>query len=147
VSESFKSALEKVDFGRYIDEIQEALRKAIAEVGPGRNPQEIEEVQQRLQALLRKQSTDLAKEAGLLGNQAMVFMLSSAIISTAWVSFALQRETSDLSKSPEDRLATIELFDALENALGSVIQAGAGYAERYAGPAKAPGRAEKQKPT
>jgi hypothetical protein len=135
MSESFQAALEKVDFGKYINQIQEELKKAIAEVGPGRNPQEAEAIQERLMTLIRKQSTEMAKEVGFLGNQAVVFMLSTSIISTAWVSFALRRETSDLSKSPEDRLAVMEMFDALELALGSVIRAASNYADRYTGPA------------
>jgi len=78
---------------------------------------------------------ELAKEIGFLGNQAMVFMLSNSIISTAWVAFSLRREASDLSKSPEDRLAVLEMLDSLSNALADVIQEGINYGDRYGGPA------------
>jgi len=134
MSETFRSALEKVDYGKYIDEIQDELRRAIADIGPGRTHQEIEAIHARLQELLRRQTTQLAKEVGFLGNQAMVFMLATSIIATAWVSFALQREASDLSKSPEDRLATIEVLDSLDSALQMVAREGSNYAERYLGP-------------
>jgi hypothetical protein len=77
---------------------------------------------------------ELARELGFLGNQAMVFMLSNSIISTAWVAFTLRRETSDLSKSPEDRLAVIEMLDSLANAMADLIQEGSDYADRYGGP-------------
>jgi hypothetical protein len=131
MSESFQAVLEKVNYGKYIDQIQEELKQAIADIGPGKTPGEIERIQERLQVLIRKQSKDLAKEVGFAGNQAIVFMIATSIISTAWVSFALRRETSDLTKSPEDRLATIEMFDALGIALGSVIRAASNYADTY----------------
>ena len=137
MSESFQAVLEKVNYGKYIDQIQDELRRAIADIGPGRSPGEIERIQERIQALVRKQSKDLAKEIGLGGNQAIVFMIATSIISTAWVSFALRRETSDLSKSPEDRLVMIQMLDALGLALGSVIQAASNYADNY--PVKAKG--------
>jgi len=134
MNESFQSALEKVNFGKYIDQIQEELRRAISEVGPGKTPGEVEAIQSRLQDLLRRQSKEIAKEVGFAGNQAISFMITTSIISTAWVSFALRRETLDLAKSPEDRLATMEMFDSLDLALGSVVRAGSDYAEGYPGP-------------
>ncbi len=137
MSESFQSALERVNFGKYIDQIQEELKRAIAEMGPVKKPQN-GAIQERLMALVNKQTMEMAKEVGITGNQALIFMLSTSIISTAWVSFALKRETSDLSKSPEDRLATIEMLDALELALGRVIRAASDYADQYTGPAMGP---------
>jgi hypothetical protein len=78
---------------------------------------------------------ELSKEIGLNGNQAMVFMLANSLIYAAWVSFTLRRETSDLAKSPEDRLALIEMFDSLANTIADVIQEGSDYADRYGAPA------------
>lgn len=131
MSESFEAVLERVNYGRYIDEIQAELRKAREEVGPGKTPEEVKAIQERLQALIRKQSQELAKEVGFLGNHVMVFMTATAILSTAWLSFALRRETSDMSKAPEDRLATIEMLDALHFALERVVQAASSYADKY----------------
>lgn len=128
MSESFQSALRKVDYGKYIDQIQDELRRAVADIGPGKTPGEVEAIQARLQERIRKQSMELAREVGFLGNQVMVFMLSNMIISTAWVAFALRRETSDLTKSPEDRLALLEMFDALANVLADVIREGTEHA-------------------
>ena len=135
VSESFQAALARVDLSKYIDQIQEELRRAIADIGPGRTRGEVEAIQARVQELIRRQSQELAKEVGFLGNQAMVFMLSNSIISTAWVAFSLRREASDLSKSPEDRLGVLEMLDSLSSALADVIQQGTNYGDRYAGPA------------
>jgi hypothetical protein len=118
---SFPAAVEKLNYGRYIDQIREELSSSFAEVGSGKTPQEVETIQQRLQDLMRKQSADLAKELGVSGNHVLVFMTATAILSTAWISFALKKETSDLSKSPEDRLEMMEMFDALGLALGNVI--------------------------
>lgn len=134
MSESFESVLGQVNYPKYIDEIQAELRRARDEIGPGRTPGEVEAIQGRLQALFRKQSAQLAKEVGLQGNQMMVFMTAMSVLCTAWVSFALRRETTDLTKSPEDRLAMLEMFDALEFALGKVIQAAGSYADRYQPP-------------
>ena len=131
MSESFQSVVGRIDFGKYIDRIQDELKRAVADIGPGRTPGEVEAVQARIQECIRRQSMELAKEAGFLGNQAMVFMLANAMISTAWVSFSLKRLTSDLATSPEDRLALLEMFDALANALAEVIQDGSNYADRY----------------
>ncbi len=133
MSESFESALEKVDYGRYISQIQDELGKVTGEVGPGKKPEEVEAIQERLQALIRKQARELSKEVGLLGNHVMVFMMATSIIATAWVSFTLRRETSDLAKAPEDRLATIEMLDALDLALAKVVHAASNYADRYPG--------------
>ena len=131
MSESFQSRLGRVDYGKYIDQIQDELKRAIADHGPGRTQGEIEAIQARIQECIRRQSLELAREVGSLGNQAFVFMLSNSIISTAWVAFTLKRETSDISTSPEDRLTLMEMFDALANALADVIQQGSEYADRY----------------
>ncbi len=130
MSESFRAALEKVNYGKYISQIQEELKKILADVGPGRTPEQVEATQERLQALIRKQSKELARDVGLFGDHVMVFMTATSIISTAWVSYALRRETSDISKSPEDRLAMTEVFDSLQLALGKVIEASSAYADR-----------------
>jgi len=134
LSESFQAALARVDLGKYIDQVQNELRRAIADIGPGRTPGEVEAIQARIQELIRRQSMELAREVGFLGNQSMVFMLSNSIISTAWVAFSLRREASDLSKSPEDRLAVIQMLDSLSSAMADLIQVGSDYADRYAGP-------------
>jgi hypothetical protein len=134
MSESFETILSRVDYGKYIDEIQSELNKAFTEVGPGRTPKEVEGVQERLQAVIRRQSLQLAREVGFRGNHVMVFMTATSIIATAWVSFALRRETLDLSKSPEDRLGTVEMLGALDLALRRVIEAAGDYAENYEEP-------------
>lgn len=126
---SFSAVVEKVNYGKYIDQIQDELKAAFAEVGPGRTPKEVESIQQRLQELMRKQSDDLAKELGVSGNHVLVFMTATALISIAWISFALKKETSDLSKSPEDRLEMMEMLDALGSALGNVIAKAGNHAD------------------
>ena len=133
MSESFQRALEKLNYGKYVDAIQDELRGILSEVGPGRTPAQVEETQTRLQAVIRKLSKDLAKDVGLFGDHVMVFMTATAIITTAWVSFTLRRETSDLSKSPEDRLAMMEVLDALGLAFGKVVESATNYADRYPG--------------
>jgi hypothetical protein len=130
MSESFQSALERVNFGKYVDQVEQELKRALAEVGPGRTPGEIEATQVRLQELMRRQYKELAREVGISGSHVLVFMTATAIISTAWLSFALRREATDLSKSPEDRLAVTDVLDALDIALSKVIAAGSAHADR-----------------
>jgi hypothetical protein len=129
MSESFPAAVGRASYGKFIDQIQEELVKILSEVGPGRTSQEVEATQTRLQELIRKQSKELAKEIGFSGNHVLVFMTTTAIIATAWVSFALRRETSDLSKSPEDRLALLEMLESLNLALQRVIEASTRHAD------------------
>jgi len=129
MSESFSSAVEKVNYGKYIDEIQEELKKSLALVGGGKTPQEVEQTQFRLCELIRKQAKELAKEVGFSGNHVLVFMTSAAIITTAWVSYTLRRETSDIAKSPEDRLTLTEMLDSMDLALQKVIESAENYAD------------------
>ena len=129
MSESFPAAIGRVEYGKYIDEIQEELKNILAQVGPGRTPQEVEATQTRLQELIRKQTRELAKEVGFSGNHVLVIMAATAIITTAWISFALRRETSDLSKSPEDRLALQDMLDSLNLALQRVSESAVRHAD------------------
>ena len=129
MSESFSAAIGKVNYGRYIDEIEEELAKSTTLAGPGRTPQQVEAIQQGLCDLIRRQAKELAKEVGFSGSHVLVFMTATAIISTAWISFALRRETSDLSKSPEDRLSLVEMLDSLEIAFEKVISSAESYAD------------------
>ena len=129
MSESFPAAVSKVNYGKYIDQIQEELKKVLTSVGPGKTPQEVDATQARLQELTRKLSKDLAREVGFSGNHVLVFMAATAIISTAWISYTLRKETSDLSKSPEDRLALMEMLDSLGLAMEKVIESSTTYAD------------------
>jgi hypothetical protein len=129
MSESFPAAVGRVNYGKYIDQLQDEIKKAVAEAGPGRTPKEFDAVEMRVQETVRKQSKDIAKELGLSGSHMLVFMTTMALVSTAWVSFMLRRETSDLSKSPEDRLALIEMLESLNIALRNVIDAASTYAD------------------
>ncbi len=129
MSEAFQAAVSRLDVKKYIDQIEEELKKARAEVGPGRTQQEIEATQTRLQGLIRKQALDVVREIGLSGNHVFVFMAASTILTTAWLSFAIRSETLDLKKSPEERIALTDMLDALDLALQNVISAGTNYAD------------------
>ena len=41
--------LARVDLGKYVDQIQNELKREIADIGPGRTPGEIEAIQARIQ--------------------------------------------------------------------------------------------------
>jgi hypothetical protein len=131
MSESFRGALEKVDFTKYVGQIEEELERAIADIGPGRGPQQVEAIQARLQELMRRQATQLAREVGFFGNPVMVYMTATCILTTAWVSFTLRRMISDLSKAPEERLAITEMLDSLGLGLQGVIDSAIRVADTY----------------
>jgi hypothetical protein len=127
MSESFPGLIGKVNYAKYIDEIQEEIRRISAY--PMKSPQDVESAEKILQDLIRRQSAEISREMGLAGSQIFVFMLSVALISTAWVSYTLRRETSDLSKSPEDRLALIDMFESMNIALENVINEASRHAD------------------
>lgn len=129
MSEGFPAVVSRVDMKKYIDQIEEELKRVLAEVGVGKTPQEIETTRTRLQALIRKQTQSIAKEIGLTGSHVIVFMMASTIITSGWVAFALKRETLDLSKPPEDRLTLTDMLNSLELALANVISASSNYAD------------------
>ncbi len=129
MSEAFPAAVGRVDYRKYIDELEAEINRIISDVGPGKTPEQIEVSQSRIQELIRKQVKQLAKELGLAGNHILVFMAASTILTTAWIAFALRRETSDLSKSPEDRLALTDMLNAFDLALANVIASASNYAD------------------
>ena len=139
MNESFQGALQRVNYGKYINQIQDELKHALDDIGPGKTPGEVEATQARLQELIRKQAREVARDVGLTGSHVLVFMTGVAIISTAWVSFALRRGTSDLARTPEERLATVELLDSLNLALGSVIESATRLADNYPAPERGTG--------
>jgi len=131
MSQAFPNAVGGLDVKKYIDEIQDELKKILESVGPGKTPKEIEETQVRLQALLRKQSQQIAKDLALRGNHVFLFMTASAIITTAWAAFYIRRQMDDMERPFEERITLTDLLNSLQIAMGNVIQAGTSYAEIY----------------
>lgn len=131
MSEAFPNAVGRVDIRKYVDQLEEELKKILVEVGSGKTRLEVEATQTRIQALLQRQASEIAKEMSLTGNHVLVFMTSLTVLTTAWVSFSIKRQTEDLSKPFEERLAMTEMLNALQLTLGNVISAGASYAELY----------------
>ena len=129
MSETLPTVLARIDLKKYIDQMEDELKKTLEQAGPGKTPQEKEQTRSSLQALIRSQADSLAKELGLSGSHVLVFMIASTILTTAWVSFALRRETLDLSKTFEDRLTLTDMLNALELALSGAIATGSNYAD------------------
>ena len=122
MSESFPAAVGRANYGKYIDQLQEELKKIVQEIGPGKTPGEVDRIQVRIQELFRQQAKELSNEIGFAGNHVLAFMTSTAILATAWVSFYLRRVSSDLSKSPEDRLALLSMLESMNLALEKVVE-------------------------
>jgi hypothetical protein len=129
MSEAFSAAVGRINFNKYIEELEAEISRILDDVGPGKTADQIDVTHLRIQELIRKQTKQLAKELGLAGNHVLVFMAASTILTTAWLSFALRRETSDLSKSPEDRLALSDMLNSFEIALAQVIASASNYAD------------------
>ncbi len=129
MSEAFPSVVAKVDIRKYIDQMEEEMSNIAVEAGPGKTPQEVEAAQTRIQALLRKQSQELSKELGVSGSHVLVFMLSSTILTTAWLSFAIKRETLDMSKPFDRRITLTDMLNSLDLAIANIIAAGSNYAD------------------
>lgn len=98
MSDAFDVSLGKVDLQKYVDQLQDELTKILKEVGPGKTEEEAEAGKKRLEDLLRKQAVSLAKETGVRGNFAFVFMLMSSVLTTAFTSFTIRRIMNDMSK-------------------------------------------------
>jgi hypothetical protein len=131
MSEALPKAVDRLDVKKYIDQMQDELKKIAREVGPGRTPLEVEEAQTRFQTLLREQSQEIAKELGLTGNHIFVFMIASTLLTTAWTSFYIRTQMDDISKPFEERIRLTDMLNSLELALGNVISAGTKCAEAY----------------
>jgi len=131
MSETFDVALQRVDLNKYIDEIEEELRKVSRDVGPGRTEAEMEAGKKRIEDLIRRQATVLGKETATGGNYVFVYMLMSSVLTTAWTSFAIKRGMLDLQRPFEDRLRLEELLGSLGVTLSGVISKSAEHADMY----------------
>ncbi len=131
MSQPLHATIGNVDFKRYIDELEEEMKKVLAEVGPGKNQGQIDAGQARIQELLRKQAMEVAKRMQVSGSYVFVSMLGMSMLTTAWISFALKRGEIDMSRSFDDRIALTEMLDSLELALSKAIAAGSDAAEMY----------------
>lgn len=131
MSDVFDVSLGKVDLSKYVDELQDELSRIVKEVGPGKTEGEAEVGKRRIEDLLRKQSTKLAKETVVGGNYAFVFMLMTSILMTAWASFTIKRGMIDMTRPFEERLRLEELLSNLPTVLSAVISKSAEHADMY----------------
>jgi len=131
LSEALESSLEKVDLMKYVDQLEEEFAKMSKEVGQGKSEADIEEGKKRIDGILRKQTTDLAKEVGVRGNPVFVFMLMSSVLTTAWTAFGIKRGMIDMSRPFEERLRLEELLASLGVILSKVVTKSAEHADMY----------------
>jgi hypothetical protein len=131
LSDAFDVSLGKVNLAEYVDELQDLLSKILKEGGPVKTEAEMEAGKRRIEDLLTKQAASLAKETGVVGNYALVFMLMSSILTTAWTSFTIKRTMIDTTRSFEERLRLEELLSSLPVALSGVISRSAEHADMY----------------
>lgn len=131
MSDAFDVSLGKVNLSKYVDELQDEFTKILKEEGPGKTEAEAEAGKRRIGDLLRKQAVSLAKETGVMGNYALVFMLMSSILMTAWTSFTIKRTMLDTTRPFEERLRLEELLSSLPVALSGVVSRSAEHADMY----------------
>ncbi len=58
-------------------------------------------------------------------------MTALTILTTAWVSFAVKRQATDISKPFEQRLAFDEMLNSFYLVLSEVVDGGMAYADTY----------------
>ena len=116
---------------KYVDQLEEEFAKMSKEVGQGKSEADMEEGKKRIDGILRKQTTDLAKEVGVRGNPVFVFMLMSSVLTTAWTAFGIKRGMIDMSRPFEERLRLEELLASLGVILSKVVTKSAEHADMY----------------
>lgn len=135
MSDAFDVSLGKVDLSKYVDELADELTRIVKEVGPGKTEAEVQagkkRIEGRIEDLLGRQAASLAKETGVVGNYALVFMLMSSILMTAWTSFTIKRTLLDTTRPFEERLRLEELLSNLPVALSQAISRSAEHADMY----------------
>ena len=113
-----------------MDEIQVEVAR-ISKEGRPKTDNEWELELGRLQALLRDQSRRLATQLGMAGDPAMLFMLTSGIISVAWAAFAVRRASVDPNRPFDQRLDMVQLMDGMGNGIAAVVAKVSAYADLY----------------
>ena len=131
MSEAFDTLMKRIDLDKYIDQIEEELKNIMRDAGPTRSDTEIDAGKRRLQDLLRRQTSSLAKETGVGGNYLFVFMLMSSVLTTGWTAFALKRGILDMNKAFDERLRLEELLSSVGNVLEDVIARTTTHADMY----------------
>jgi len=131
LSEALESSLEKVDLMKYVDQLEEEFAKIAKEMSLGKTEADIEEGKKRIDGVLTKQATSLAKEVGVRGNPVFVFMLMSSVLTTAWTAFEIKRGMIDMNRPFEERLRLEELLASLGVILSKVATKSAEHADMY----------------
>ena len=132
MSEALDKTLGRIDLTKYIDQLEAELGKIVHDAGASKTEGEMEGAKRRIEELVRKQATSLAKETGIGGNFAFVFMLMSSILATAWTAFAIKKGMIDMNRPFEERLRLEELLSSLGVVLSEVIAKSANHADMSA---------------
>ncbi len=109
---------------RQIEEIQEEARKILDDVTKGKDDKEIELAEARLQSLIRRHAEQISSNIYVSPDHMLALMTTSAMLTTAWVSFVRKKESVYSSKAYEDRMTLADVLDALDVALDEIIEVG-----------------------
>ena len=131
MSEAFEQSIGRVDLSKYIDQLEDEIGRILKDTGMGKTEGEVEAGKRRIEEVVRKQAAALAKETGVGGSYAFVFMLMSSVLASAWAAFALKRGMLDMARPFEERIKLEELLSGMGVVLSDVIAKSANYADMY----------------
>lgn len=123
--------LNRIDFKKYIDEIQAEIGITVKEVGIGSTEDEKEKGRDRLQAKLKILSQRLASELGLVGDYNIIFMLTLSMITTAWATFILKAKSLDQRRPAPERSVMGKMVECMSNSFKEIIAQAISYGEIY----------------
>jgi len=129
-SESFSSAVQRIDLRPYIDELEVEMSR----LARGEKPKTASEWELelgRIQGLVRDQSRRLARDLGMAGDPTMLFMLLSGVISVAWAAFAIKISSVDETRPFDQRIDMLDLLAALPGGISTLIDKSSSYADIY----------------
>lgn len=129
MSEALTSAIKKADLRKHIDEIQQEVTKLRNEMGGQKKGEDASLITERLQQVIRNESSKLAKEIGLGGDYPLRFMLTNAIVCLAWSAFSVKKTTLDQSLPFEETLEMVDLSSGLGQVLETVVAEATAYGE------------------
>ena len=122
---------ERIDFRKYIDEIQNTIAETAREVGIGKTKRERWRGKRRLARKIMDLSERLAAELGMGGDYNIVYMLTTGMITSAWATFILKAKSLDKRRPPEYRVAMRRMVEDMADAYDEILRQAVDYGKIY----------------
>jgi hypothetical protein len=124
MAETTSQLAARFDARRQIEEMHGEARRILLDVEQGKTEKDIELAEARLQSLIRKYAEQITKSVYVSPDHMLAMMTIAAMLTTAWVSFVMRKESVYVSKAYEDRLTLTDVLDALDVAINEIIETG-----------------------